>query len=85
MIVHLYGQAFFCNELKELAQKHKLKIIEDNAQAIGAQWHGIKTGNLGDASGFSFYPGKFLIGLLPVRGYGVVYLDVYIVIGQVLL
>ena len=60
MIVHLYGQAFFCSELKELAQKHNLRIIEDNAQAIGAQWHGIKTGNLGDASGFSFYPGKNL-------------------------
>jgi dTDP-4-amino-4,6-dideoxygalactose transaminase len=37
-----------------------LKIIEDNAQAIGAEWNGIKTGNLGDASGFSFYPGKNL-------------------------
>lgn len=60
MIVHLYGQAFFCSELKELAQKHNLRIIEDNAQAIGAQWHSIKTGNLGDASGFSFYPGKNL-------------------------
>lgn len=60
MIVHLYGQAFFCNALKELAQKHNLKIIEDNAQAIGAQWHGTKTGNLGDAAGFSFYPGKNL-------------------------
>lgn len=60
MIVHLYGQAFFCDQLKEVAQKHNLKIIEDNAQAIGAHWHGIKTGNLGDAAGFSFYPGKNL-------------------------
>lgn len=60
MIVHLYGQAVFSNELKLLAQNYNLKIIEDNAQAIGAEWEGIKTGNLGDASGFSFYPGKNL-------------------------
>ena len=37
-----------------------MRIIEDNAQAIGAQWQGIGTGNLGDAAGFSFYPGKNL-------------------------
>lgn len=60
MIVHLYGQVVFSEELKSLAQKYKLKIIEDNAQAIGAEWQGIKTGNLGDAAGFSFYPGKNL-------------------------
>lgn len=60
MVVHLYGQATFSNDLKALAQKHNLKIIEDNAQAIGAEWNGIKTGNLGDAAGFSFYPGKNL-------------------------
>jgi len=60
MIVHLYGQAVFSDGLKALAQTHNLKIIEDNAQAIGAQYNGIKTGNLGDAAGFSFYPGKNL-------------------------
>ncbi|RWW92044.1 DegT/DnrJ/EryC1/StrS family aminotransferase [Flavobacterium cerinum] len=60
MIVHLYGQAVFSNDLKILAEKHNLKIIEDNAQAIGAEWNDIKTGNLGDAAGFSFYPGKNL-------------------------
>lgn len=60
MIVHLYGQAVFSEELKQLAQKHNLKIIEDNAQAIGAEWNSIKTGNLGDAAGFSFYPAKNL-------------------------
>ena len=37
-----------------------LKIIEDNAQATGATWNSVKTGNLGDAAGFSFYPGKNL-------------------------
>lgn len=60
MLVHLYGQSVFSDELRNLAKKHDLKIIEDNAQAIGAEWNGIKTGNLGDASGFSFYPGKNL-------------------------
>ncbi|ACU08384.1 4-keto.6-deoxy-N-Acetyl-D-hexosaminyl-(Lipid carrier) aminotransferase [Flavobacteriaceae bacterium 3519-10] len=60
MIVHLYGRVVFSEELKRLAQKHRLKIIEDNAQAIGAEWVGVKTGNLGDAAGFSFYPGKNL-------------------------
>lgn len=60
MIVHLYGRVVFSEELKRLASKYNLKIIEDNAQAIGAEWEGIKSGNLGDAAAFSFYPGKNL-------------------------
>ncbi len=60
MIVHLYGQVVFSDALIEIAQKHNLKIIEDNAQAIGAIYKTKKTGNLGDAAGFSFYPGKNL-------------------------
>ncbi len=60
MVVHLYGQVCWSDALVALAKKHNLKIIEDNAQAIGAEWKGIKTGNLGDAAGFSFYPGKNL-------------------------
>lgn len=60
MIVHLYGRAIFSEELQELATRHNLKIIEDNAQAIGAYFNGKRTGNLGDAAGFSFYPGKNL-------------------------
>jgi len=60
MIVHLYGQVVFNDQLKTLAHKHDLKLIEDNAQAIGAEWQGKKTGTLGDAAGFSFYPGKNL-------------------------
>jgi dTDP-4-amino-4,6-dideoxygalactose transaminase len=60
LVVHLYGRAIFSEALKELATTHHLKIVEDNAQAIGAEWEGIKTGNLGDAAGFSFYPGKNL-------------------------
>ncbi|UZT96670.1 DegT/DnrJ/EryC1/StrS family aminotransferase [Chryseobacterium fluminis] len=60
LIVHLYGRVIFSDKLEALAKKYNLKIIEDNAQAIGAKWNGKKTGNLGDASGFSFYPGKNL-------------------------
>ena len=60
LIVHLQGRVIFSDELKNIAEKYHLKIVEDNAQAIGAEWKGIKTGNLGDASGFSFYPGKNL-------------------------
>ena len=64
MVVHLYGQAVQMDKIWELAKKYNLKIIEDSAQAHGAEVNvnGIfcKTGNLGDASGFSFYPGKNL-------------------------
>ncbi|WP_396157237.1 DegT/DnrJ/EryC1/StrS family aminotransferase [Flavobacterium sp.] len=60
MVVHLYGQVCWSESLSKLAKKYNLKIIEDNAQAIGAEWNGVKTGNLGDAAGFSFYPGKIM-------------------------
>ena len=60
MVVHLYGQLCWSEELEEIAKKYNLKIIEDNAQAFGADWKGKKTGALGNASGFSFYPGKNL-------------------------
>jgi len=84
MVVHLYGQVCWNEELEALAKKYNLKIIEDNAQAIGAVYSrqttdngqqnqisesatqsralttAIKTGALGDAAGFSFYPGKNL-------------------------
>lgn len=60
MIVHLYGRACWSDELYLIAKKYKIKIIEDNAQSIGALWNGLKTGSLGDAAGFSFYPGKNL-------------------------
>lgn len=60
MVVHLYGQAVEMAKIWELAKKYNLKIIEDSAQAHGAIYKGKRTGNLGDASGFSFYPGKNL-------------------------
>ena len=60
MVVHLYGQAVQMEKIWEIAKKYNLKIIEDSAQAHGAIYQGKRTGNLGDASGFSFYPGKNL-------------------------
>lgn len=60
MVVHLYGQICWSEELENIAQRYNLKIIEDNAQAIGAEWNGQKSGGLGNAAGNSFYPGKNL-------------------------
>lgn len=60
LIVHLYGRVVFSEGLRALAEKYNLRIIEDNAQAIGAAWQGTRSGSLGDAAGFSFYPGKNL-------------------------
>ena len=82
MVVHLYGRVCWSEELEAIAKKYKLKVIEDNAQSIGAEISGQwtvdsgqvndklstinyqlstkKTGSLGNAAGFSFYPGKNL-------------------------
>lgn len=60
MVVHLYGQAVQMEKVWTLAKKYGLKVIEDSAQAHGALYQGRRTGSLGDASGFSFYPGKNL-------------------------
>ncbi len=60
MIVHLYGQNAYEERIGELCKKYSLKLLEDCAQSHGAYFNNIKTGALGDASGFSFYPGKNL-------------------------
>lgn len=60
LVVHLYGQVGYSKEMQKIADKYGLKIIEDSAQAHGAVYEGRKTGNLGDACGFSFYPSKNL-------------------------
>ncbi|WP_286009459.1 DegT/DnrJ/EryC1/StrS family aminotransferase [Methanobrevibacter woesei] len=56
--VQLYGQAADMDEIREIAEKHDLKIIEDAAQAHGAEYNGEKVGTLGDMACFSFYPTK---------------------------
>lgn len=60
MAVHLYGQMADMPALREIADRHGLRLIEDAAQAHGAQGHGRAAGSVGDAAGFSFYPGKNL-------------------------
>ena len=58
--VHLYGQTCEMDKINEIAKKYNLKVIEDSAQSHGAYYKDKRSGNLGDASGFSFYPGKNL-------------------------
>ncbi len=58
MTVHLYGRVAWGEELEAVAREFGLKVIEDNAQAIGARWRGRMAGSLGDAAAFSFYPTK---------------------------
>lgn len=58
MTVHLYGRPAYDQVMADVARRHGLLIIEDNAQAIGADVDGVMTGALGDAAAFSFYPTK---------------------------
>ncbi len=60
MPVHLYGQACEMDSIVDIANKYNLKIIEDCAQAHGAEYKGRRVGTFGDIAGFSFYPGKNL-------------------------
>ncbi len=58
--VHLYGQSCNMEAIMKLAERHNLRVLEDNAQAIGAIHKGKLTGSWGDIGAFSFYPGKNL-------------------------
>lgn len=58
--VHLYGQPADMDPILELGKKYSLKVIEDCAQALGAEYKGRKVGSLGDAGCFSFFPSKVL-------------------------
>jgi len=58
MVVHLYGQVTDMEAICDICSKHNLYLVEDCAQAHGAQWNGRKVGTFGDVSCFSFYPTK---------------------------
>ncbi|AFY91604.1 DegT/DnrJ/EryC1/StrS family aminotransferase [Chamaesiphon minutus] len=60
MAVHLYGQPADMDAINEIAKRHNLQVIEDAAQSHGARYKQRRTGGLGDAAGFSFYPSKNL-------------------------
>jgi dTDP-4-amino-4,6-dideoxygalactose transaminase len=58
--VHLYGQPADMEQILDIAKKRKLRVLEDVAQAFGAEYQGRKAGSLGDAGAHSFYPTKNL-------------------------
>lgn len=60
MPVHIFGQAAKMDEIMSIAKKHNLKVIEDAAQAVGAEYKGKKVGSIGDVGCFSFFPTKNL-------------------------
>jgi len=60
LVVHLYGRLADMESIQAIATEHNLLILEDSAQAHGSEMGGNKAGSFGNASGFSFYPGKNL-------------------------
>lgn len=60
MPVHLYGQPAEMDAILDIARKHNVRVIEDAAQAHGAEYRGRRAGTMGDIACFSFYPGKNL-------------------------
>lgn len=60
MVVHLYGKVCQMDRILEISRKHNLKVIEDCAQAHGAEFKGKRAGSFGDYGAFSYYPTKNL-------------------------
>jgi len=60
LVVHLFGKAAHMDSIISIAKLHQLKIIEDACQSIGTEYHGQKTGAIGDIGCFSFFPSKSL-------------------------
>lgn len=60
VLVHLFGRNAYSEEIKQLIEEHQLKLIEDNAQAVGCIYKGVRTGALGHVAAHSFYPAKNL-------------------------
>jgi dTDP-4-amino-4,6-dideoxygalactose transaminase len=60
MPVHLYGQCAAMEEINAIAKKHDIPVIEDAAQAVGAEYDGRRAGSLGTMGAFSFFPSKNL-------------------------
>jgi len=58
--VHLFGQCSNMDEINRIAKKYDLKVIEDAAQAVGAEWKKQRAGSMGDVGCFSFFPAKNL-------------------------
>jgi len=58
LVVHMFGQAADMDSIMKLAKKHKLKVIEDACESIGAQYKGKNTGTFGESAVFAFYPNK---------------------------
>ena len=61
--VHIYGQCADMDPILEIAKKHDIRVIEDSAQSIGAEYKDKKSGSIGDLGCFSFFPSKNLGGL----------------------
>lgn len=60
--VHLFGQCAEMDAILEVARRHRLPVVEDAAQAIGAEYHGRRAGTMGEVGCFSFFPSKNLGG-----------------------
>lgn len=60
MPVHLYGQCAAMDEINRIARKHNIAVVEDAAQAVGAEYAGTRAGTLGTVAAFSFFPSKNL-------------------------